>query len=134
MLPEIVSKLGASIVNPPPWLAEIFCDNLALLGRKAWDGTPCPSNGWDCLFLTLGWDGPAGMGNGRYVCAKNLMRRNGPATECFQHTFLTQQSLDARDGCDGERKQTYEERSKSEGKCTGGCTKGRRQKLNAKHA
>ena len=36
------------------WHAEIFCDNLALLGRKAWDGTDCPGNGWDCLFLTLG--------------------------------------------------------------------------------
>lgn len=36
--------------------SEIFCDNLALLGRKAWDGTPCPSNGWDCLFLIDGFD------------------------------------------------------------------------------
>lgn len=31
--------------------SEIFCDNLALLGKRAWDGTACPSNGWDCLFL-----------------------------------------------------------------------------------
>ena len=37
--------------------AQIFCDNLALLGQRAWDGTPCPSNGWDCLFLHLGTQG-----------------------------------------------------------------------------
>ena len=34
-------------------LRQIFCDNLALIGAKAWDGTPCPSNNWDCLFLSL---------------------------------------------------------------------------------
>ena len=33
---------------------QIFCDNWALLGQRAWDGTPCPPNGWDCLFLRLG--------------------------------------------------------------------------------
>jgi len=30
---------------------EIFCDNLQLVGMKAWDGTDCPANGWDCLYL-----------------------------------------------------------------------------------
>ena len=34
-------------------LRQIFCDNLALIGAKAWDGTPCPGNNWDCLFLSL---------------------------------------------------------------------------------
>ncbi|CAJ1409460.1 unnamed protein product [Effrenium voratum] len=32
-------------------VSEIFCDNLALLGHTAYDGTECPSNNWDCLFL-----------------------------------------------------------------------------------
>jgi len=36
--------------------SEIFCDNLALIGAKAWDGTPCPSNNWDCLFLIDDFD------------------------------------------------------------------------------
>ncbi|CAE7766052.1 set5, partial [Symbiodinium pilosum] len=35
---------------------EIFCDNLQLLGLTAYDGTPCPANNWNCLYLVDEFD------------------------------------------------------------------------------
>ncbi|CAL1163189.1 unnamed protein product [Cladocopium goreaui] len=52
--------------------SEIFCDNLALLGQRAWDGTVCPSNGWDCLFLIDDFD-PAKAADLKFYTPPDLL-------------------------------------------------------------
>ncbi|CAE7848915.1 set5 [Symbiodinium microadriaticum] len=47
---EAAGQVGGccSLMEPT---TEIFCDNLQLLGATAFDGTECPGNGWNCLYL-----------------------------------------------------------------------------------
>lgn len=49
---EAAGQVGGccSLMEPT---TEIFCDNLQLLGATAFDGTECPGNGWNCLYLNI---------------------------------------------------------------------------------